>query len=445
MKPVKREKLAEVLKGLEAALERRLRRVLVVEDDPVQRDAVSALLSSSHVEITGVGTAADCLEALGSETFDCMVLDLALPDASGFSLLETLSRDDARSFPPVIVYTGKDLTEDQEQQLRRHSSSIIIKGAKSPERLLDEVSLFLHQVVSDLPAEKQKLIRKARNRDAALEGKRILIVEDDVRNVYSLTHVLEPRGALVEIARNGQEALEALSASASDPAKSIDLVLMDVMMPVMDGLTAVRKIRQEDRWSGLPIVMLTAKAMPDDQERCLQAGANDYMAKPIDVDKLLSLVRLLLEAIFQRYHYDFRHYARASIKRRLLQAREQLGYSTLSDIQTDVLHDASVLPRLLGYLTVQVSEMFRDPTYFRTLRETVLPHLQTWPSLKVWIAGCSHGEEVYSMAILFKEEGLYERTLFYATDINPEALRAAEAGVYSLDRIRKFTENHQRA
>lgn len=156
-------------------------------------------------------------------------------------------------------------------------------------------------------------------------------------------------------------------------------------------------------------------------------------------------IQLLLEAIFQRYHYDFRHYARASIKRRLLQAREQLGYSTLSDIQTDVLHDASVLPRLLGYLTVQVSEMFRDPTYFRTLRETVLPHLKTWPSLKVWIAGCSHGEEVYSMAILFKEEGLYDRTLFYATDINPEALRAAEAGVYSLDRIRKFTENHQRA
>lgn len=292
MKPVKREELAEVLHGLEAALERTLRRVLVVEDDPVQREAVAALLASPQVEIVGVGTAAACLEALTAETFDCMVLDLALPDASGFALLDTLSRDGAHSFPPVIVYTGKDLTPDQEQQLRRHSSSIIIKGAKSPERLLDEVSLFLHQVVSDLPAEQQKLIRKARNRDAALEGRRILIVEDDVRNVYSLTHVLEPRGALVEIARNGQEALDALTASAQDPARAIDLVLMDVMMPVMDGLTAVSKIRQEDRWSKLPIVMLTAKAMPDDQERCLEAGANDYMAKPIDVDKLLSLVRV---------------------------------------------------------------------------------------------------------------------------------------------------------
>jgi signal transduction histidine kinase/DNA-binding response OmpR family regulator/CHASE3 domain sensor protein len=292
MKPVKREELAEVLHGLEAALDRTLRRVLVVEDDLVQREAVEALLASPQVEITGVGTAADCLEALKAETYDCMVLDLALPDASGFALLDTLSRDGAHSFPPVIVYTGKDLTPDQEQQLRRHSSSIIIKGAKSPERLLDEVSLFLHQVVSDLPPEQQKLIRKARNRDAALEGRRILIVEDDVRNVYSLTHVLEPRGALVEIARNGQEAIDALAASAQDPARAIDLVLMDVMMPVMDGLTAVSTIRKEDRWAKLPIVMLTAKAMPDDQERCLEAGANDYMAKPIDVDKLLSLVRV---------------------------------------------------------------------------------------------------------------------------------------------------------
>ena len=156
-------------------------------------------------------------------------------------------------------------------------------------------------------------------------------------------------------------------------------------------------------------------------------------------------IRLLLEALFQRYHFDFRHYARASIKRRLIQARDQMGYSTLTALQNAVLHDPTMLPRLLGYLTVQVSEMFRDPTYFRALRETVLPHLRTYPSLKVWIAGCSTGEEVYSLAILFQEEGLYDRTLFYATDINPDALQAAEAGVYRLDRLRKFTETHQKS
>lgn len=156
-------------------------------------------------------------------------------------------------------------------------------------------------------------------------------------------------------------------------------------------------------------------------------------------------IQLLLEALFQRYHYDFRHYARASIKRRLTQARDQMGYETLSDLQSAVLHDPSILPRLLGYLTVQVSEMFRDPAYFRALREKVLPHLGTYPSLKVWIAGCSAGEELYSMAILFKEEGLYDRTLFYATDINPTALKAAEAGVYAVDRLKTFTENHQKS
>jgi CheY-like chemotaxis protein len=221
-----------------------------------------------------------------------MVLDLSLPDASGYSLLETLSREDAYSFPPVIVYTGRELSLDDEQRLRRYSKSIIIKGAKSPERLLDEVTLFLHQVVSDLPDEQQKMIRKARNRDAILEGRRILVVEDDVRNVYALTNILEPRGALVEIARNGQEALDILEKSTMPSGRTIDLVLMDVMMPVMDGLTATREIRKQAEWKTLPVITLTAKAMPDDQQRCIEAGANDYMAKPLDVEKLLSLVRV---------------------------------------------------------------------------------------------------------------------------------------------------------
>jgi len=292
VKPVKRDELADVLRTLQSKLTSTMRRVLIVEDDPVQRDAVGKLLSSGDVETVGVGTAAECLEQLKQQAFDCMVLDLSLPDASGFSLLETLSQDGDHAFPPVIVYTGHDLSADDEQRLRRYSSSIIIKGAKSPERLLDEVSLFLHQVVSDLPPEQQKMIQKARNRDAVLEGRRVLVVEDDIRNVYSLTNVLEPRGAVVEIARNGQEAIDALARSAEDPSRTVDLVLMDVMMPVMDGLTATRQIRGDPRWSKLPILMLTAKAMPDDQERCIAAGANDYMAKPIDVDKLLSLVRV---------------------------------------------------------------------------------------------------------------------------------------------------------
>ncbi|WP_206242986.1 response regulator [Novosphingobium terrae] len=292
LKPVKREDLAEVLRRLEAKLSQRMHRVLVVEDDAVQRDAVERLLASQDVETVAAGTAAECLDLLKVQTFDCMVLDLSLPDASGYSLLETLSREEAYSFPPVIVYTGRDLSADDEQKLRRYSKSIIIKGAKSPERLLDEVSLFLHQVVSDLSDEQQKMIRKAAHRDAILEGRRILVVEDDIRNVYALTNILEPRGAIVEIARNGREALEMLDKASVQNELAVDLVLMDVMMPVMDGLAATRAIRSNPAWKALPVITLTAKAMPDDQERCIEAGANDYMAKPLDVDKLLSLVRV---------------------------------------------------------------------------------------------------------------------------------------------------------
>jgi chemotaxis protein methyltransferase CheR len=156
-------------------------------------------------------------------------------------------------------------------------------------------------------------------------------------------------------------------------------------------------------------------------------------------------LRLLVQAIYQRYHYDFRGYSEASLKRRLSQAKERFGCESFSALQERVLHDAEMLPQLLGYLTVQVSEMFRDPSFFKTLREEVLPHLRTYPSLKVWVAGCSAGEELYSLAILFREEGLESRTIFYATDINTDALRKAEAGVYELDRIAQFTENHRRA
>jgi CheY-like chemotaxis protein len=294
LKPVKREELIQAFKELEDRFARRMRRVLIIEDDPAQLESLRKLLGSREVETVAAMSAAECLEQLKTATFDCMVLDLSLPDASGFSLLETLSREDAYSFPPVIVYTGRDLSPDEEQRLRRYSKSIIIKGAKSPERLLDELTLFLHQVVSELPPEQQRLLQKARSRDAALESRRILVVEDDVRSVFALTSILEPRGALVEIARNGREALAALEKSLGDPDGRIDLVLMDIMMPEMDGLTATREIRKRSEWKKLPIIALTAKAMKDDHQQCLEAGANDYMAKPLDVDRLLSLVRVWL-------------------------------------------------------------------------------------------------------------------------------------------------------
>jgi CheY-like chemotaxis protein/signal transduction histidine kinase len=287
VKPVKREKLIEALKRLEDKLTSKLRRVLVVEDDPTHRESTCLLLKGDSVETVAVGTATEALEQLRAATFDCMVLDLSLPDRSGFELLEEMSQDGEHSFPPVIVYTGRSLSREEEQTLRRFSSSIIIKGARSPERLLDEVTLFLHQIESELPPDRQRMLRDARHRERVFEGKRVLVVEDDVRNIFALSSVLEPKGATIEIARNGREALDVLS-----KRPGIDLVLMDIMMPEMDGLEATRAIRKMPELAKLPIIALTAKAMADDRESCLAAGANDYIAKPLDIDKLLSLARV---------------------------------------------------------------------------------------------------------------------------------------------------------
>ncbi|WP_224372239.1 response regulator [Hyalangium versicolor] len=292
LKPVKHAELEEAFRLLETKANQGLRSVLVVEDDERQRESIRQLLGSEQVQILGVATAGEALQQLQQTTFDCMVMDLSLPDMSGYALLEKMAAQEEVSFPPVIVYTGHSLTRDEEQRLRRFSKSIIIKGARSPERLLDEVTLFLHQVEAQMPPERQRMLQVARDREAALEGRRILVVEDDVRNVFALSSVLEPRGAKVEIARNGKEALDALTRSLTQQAKAVDLVLMDIMMPEMDGLTAMREIRKRAEWKKLPIIALTAKAMKDDQEKCIEAGANDYIAKPLDVEKLLSLVRV---------------------------------------------------------------------------------------------------------------------------------------------------------
>ena len=287
-KPVNRDQLVATFERLEERLGSGVRNLLVVEDDEVQRGSLEKLLKSESIRITAVGTVKDALTALKEHTFDCIVTDLALPDESGFTLLEELSKADG-PHPPVIVYTGRSLTLDEEQSLRRYSSSIIVKGARSPERLLDEVTLFLHQVEAKLPADRQRMLRQARDREAVLDGRTILVVEDDVRNIFALSSILEPRGAKVAVARNGREGIEALEKNGA-----IDLVLMDIMMPEMDGYTAMREIRRRREWQKLPIIALTAKAMKTDQERCLEAGANDYISKPLDVEMLLSLLRIWL-------------------------------------------------------------------------------------------------------------------------------------------------------
>ncbi|MDA0427009.1 response regulator [Stutzerimonas frequens] len=292
MKPTTREELKDVFSRLEAKLAQKVKRILLVEDDALQRESMSRLIEDVDIEITAVEFGAQALELLRDTVFDCMIIDLKLPDMDGSELLERMAKEDICSFPPVIVYTGRNLTRDEEAALLKYSRSIIIKGARSPERLLDEVTLFLHKVESDMPPERQKMLKSARSREKAFEGRKILVVDDDVRNVFALTSALEQKGALVEIARNGLEAIDRLQHDGT-----IDLVLMDIMMPEMDGFTAMQEIRKDSRFAKLPIIAVTAKAMKDDQDRCLSAGANDYLAKPIDLDRLFSLIRVWLPKV----------------------------------------------------------------------------------------------------------------------------------------------------
>jgi CheY-like chemotaxis protein len=287
LKPAEREHLLDALRRIENRLQRAMRRILVVEDEPDSREAILALLDSESVEIAAAAGIADALALLEAGAFDCMVMDLALADGTGFDLLDRMASSGGQ-FPPVVVYTGRALTRDEEQRLRRHAGSIVVKGARSPERLLDEVMLFLHMVESELPEHQRRMLAQARARDAAFEGRRVLLVDDDARTIFALSSVIEPLGAAVEIARNGREALERLEALRG----AIDLVLMDVMMPEMDGLTAIRTLRKDPAFARLPVIALTARAMSDDRSACLEAGANDYVAKPVDMDRLVSLMRV---------------------------------------------------------------------------------------------------------------------------------------------------------
>ena len=287
LKPTSRDQLKQVFRKIEDKLSQKVKQVLLVEDDALQRESVMKLIGDDDVAITAVESGEEAMKLLRNRVFDCMITDLRLPDMQGSELLKHMATEEIVSFPPVIVYTGRNLTRDEEAELLRYSRSIIIKGARSPERLLDEVTLFLHKVESELSSERQTMLKTARGRDRVFEGRRILLVDDDVRNIFALTSALEQRGAIVEIGRNGFEALAKL-----DSVPDIDLVLMDVMMPEMDGLEATRRLRQDKRFDKLPVIAVTAKAMKDDQEQCLAAGANDYLAKPVDLDRLFSLLRV---------------------------------------------------------------------------------------------------------------------------------------------------------
>ncbi|PZV08752.1 MAG: two-component system sensor histidine kinase/response regulator [Leptolyngbya sp.] len=288
-KPVAPEILTQTLIDIKQFVERRVRYLLVIEDDPVQAQSIIELIGGGDVTSTAVHTGAAALETLRSQPCDCIVLDLGLPDMNGFDLLEQIKQDPALVRLPIIVYTGKDLTEAEATQLRRLAETIIIKDVRSPERLLDETALFLHRVQANLPPTQQQMLERLQHSDPALAGKKVLIIDDDVRNIFALTSLLEQYEMVVVFAENGREGIETLRANPD-----VGIVLMDVMMPELDGYETTRLIRKQEQFRSLPIIALTAKAMQGDRDKCIEAGASDYITKPVDTEQLLTLLRLWL-------------------------------------------------------------------------------------------------------------------------------------------------------
>jgi CheY-like chemotaxis protein len=288
-KPVNLDQLNGVFGRLQSVIAKPIKRLLVVEDNEIQSNSLKELLVDEKVEVVTASSGEEALQAIKKGGFDCIVLDLGLPDISGIELLENLRLSEKEPYVPVIVYTGKELTPEERGLLDKYAERVMVKDVRSPERLLDETALFMHQVENDLPEEKRRVIRMLHDREAIFDGRKVLIVDDDMRNVFALTSVMEEKGLELLVASNGQECLDMLEENPD-----INLVLMDIMMPVMDGYEAMRRIRSQKRFSKLPIITLTAKAMKGDRAACIEAGASDYLAKPVDTEKLVSMLRVWL-------------------------------------------------------------------------------------------------------------------------------------------------------
>ena len=288
-KPTTKEKLDKALLNLEGVIEKKIKDLLVIEDDEYLRKSIIELLKAEDVTTYEANTGTQALSIIRDTNIDCIVLDLTLPDMSGYDLLNILKKESELHIPPIIVYTGRDLSKEEEKTIMQFAESIIIKGVKSEERLIDETALFLHRVVDKYVGRSADSIINIHDKDFVFKGKTVLLVDDDNRNSYALSKVMIDKELNVLIADNGANAVDIISRN-----NNIDLVLMDIMMPVMDGITAIGEIRNSLKLNKLPIIALTAKAMKEDREKCIAAGANDYLSKPIEIDKLFSLLRVWL-------------------------------------------------------------------------------------------------------------------------------------------------------
>jgi CheY-like chemotaxis protein len=289
VKPATTGELEHALDRLRSYVVPHTKRLLVIEDNDRERASIVELLAHDDIEVEGVASGSEALEKLRQSAFDCCVVDLRLPDMSGFELLERLQSELSLRDVPIVVFTGKELSAEEEARLKTVAKSIVLKDVQSPERLLDETSLFLHRVIAGLPEDKRKMIERLHGSTEALRGRRVLVVDDDARNIFALTTILENHDMDVLSATNGRQAIHLINKTSD-----LSIVLMDIMMPEMDGYETMREIRKDPKFRTLPILALTAKAMKGDREKCLEAGASDYIPKPVNTDQLLSLLRVWL-------------------------------------------------------------------------------------------------------------------------------------------------------
>jgi CheY-like chemotaxis protein len=282
--PVDEPQIAQIFSKVDEMSESKAKKLLVIEDDETQRNEIRELIGNSTAELTDAATAHAALEALRKERFDCVLLDLMLPDMSGFELIDKIRDEDEHL--PIVVYTAKDLSHDEEEKLNRVAQTTIVKDVRSPERLFDQTALWLHRDAATLSEEKREILRRLHDPDAILAGKKVLIVDDDIRNIFAMTSMLERYKMDIQSAETGKAAIDLLQREPET-----DLVLMDIMLPEMDGYETMRAIRKMYGFEQLPIIALTAKAMKGDREKCIDAGASDYIAKPVDTERLLTLLR----------------------------------------------------------------------------------------------------------------------------------------------------------
>jgi CheY-like chemotaxis protein len=288
-KPTSTEDLDAAITRIRDYSQPRRKRLLVVEDNPAEQMSIRELLGHKDIDIDTADDGSTALTALKTGSYDCVVLDLRLPDMTGFEVLEKLRDTPKLQDLPVVVFTGRELTPEEDSQLHQFARSVVVKDVESPERLLDETALFLHRVVADLPKAKQDMLDRLHRSDDALAGRKVLVVDDDVRNIFALSSVLERRGMTVLSAGTGREAIQTI-----ENTDDLAIVLMDIMMPEMDGYETMQVIRQNPALRRLPIIALTAKAMKGDREKCLEAGASEYLAKPVNTEQLLSALRMWL-------------------------------------------------------------------------------------------------------------------------------------------------------